>query len=217
MRFPNDHTTGTKKDFATPQFMVADNDYAVGRLVEAVSNSPYWKDTAIFIVEDDAQAGPDHVDSHRSVGLAISAYNRPGALIHKFHNTVSMIRTIEVLLGIAPMNQLDASAVPMDIFQETPDLTPFKAVLPTVATDNLINHPSKDKAAAEWMKKSERQNFAHADMADPQTLNAIIWFACTGSGSNVPRAGKLPAYEAMRLGIAGEKREASGAKVDDDD
>jgi len=73
-------------------------------------------------VEDDAQAGPDHVDSHRSVGLAISAYNRPGALIHNFHSTVSMIRTIEMLLGIAPMNQLDASAVPMDIFQETPDL-----------------------------------------------------------------------------------------------
>src|SRR5207244_10370300 len=116
-----------KNAFPTPQFTVADNDYAVGRLVEAVSSSPYWKDTAIFVVEDDAQAGPDHVDSHRSVGLAISAYNRPGALIHKFHNTVSMIRTIEMLLGIAPMNQLDASAVPMDIFQETPDLTPYKA------------------------------------------------------------------------------------------
>src|SRR6266481_155798 len=146
MRFPNDHTTGMKNGFPTPQFMVTDNDYAVGRLVEAVSSSAYWKDTAIFIVEDDAQAGPDHVDSHRSVGLAISAYNRPGALIHKFHNTVSMIRTIEMLLGIPPMNQLDASAVPMDIFQETPDLTPYKDVLPTIAADNLITQKPKDKA-----------------------------------------------------------------------
>ncbi|HYT22499.1 MAG TPA: alkaline phosphatase family protein [Candidatus Polarisedimenticolia bacterium] len=218
MRFPNDHTTGMKNDLPTPQFMVADNDYAVGRLVEAVSSSAYWKDTAIFLIEDDAQAGPDHVDSHRSVGLAISAYNRPGALIHKFHNTVSMIRTIELLLGIAPMNQLDASAVPMDIFQETPDLTPYKAVLPTIAADNLITHKPKNKTAAEWMKKSNRQNFAHADMADPTVLNAVIWFACTGTGSNVPQAAQLPAYQAMRLGIARlAEDETAGAKKDDDD
>src|SRR5262249_13816086 len=109
MRFLNDHTMGIKKGFPMPQFMVADNDYAVGRLVEAISSSVYWKDIAIFIVEDDAQSGFDHVDSHRLVGLVISVYNKPGALIRKFHNTVSMIRTIEVLLGIVLMNQLDAS------------------------------------------------------------------------------------------------------------
>ena len=217
VRFPNDHTTGMKNSFPTPQFMVADNDYAVGRLVEAVSSSPYWKDTAIFIVEDDAQAGPDHVDSHRSVALAISAYNKPGALVHKFHSTVSMIRTIELLLGIAPMNQLDASAVPMDIFQETPDLTPYKAVLPVIAADNLMTHKPKDKATAEWMKKSERQNFAHADMADPKVLNAIIWFACTGSGSNIPQTAQLPAYQAMRLGIVNLVDDQSVSKKDDDD
>ena len=217
MCLPNDHTTGLKNGFPTPQFMVADNDYAVGRLVEAVSSSPYWKDTAVFIIEDDAQAGPDHVDSHRSAGLAISAYNKPGALIHKFHNTVSMIRTIELLLGIAPMNQLDASAIPMDIFQDTPDLTPFKAVLPTIASDNWMTHKTKDKETAEWMKKSDRQNFAHADMADPQVLNAIIWFACTGSGSNVPQTTRLPAYQAMRLGIANLDDDPGVSKKDDDD
>jgi YVTN family beta-propeller protein len=216
LRFPNDHTTGMKNGFPTPQFMVADNDYAVGRLVEAISSSVYWKDTAIFIVEDDAQAGPDHVDSHRSVGLAISAYNRPGALIHKFHNTVSMIRTIEMLLGIAPMNQLDASAVPMDIFQETPDLTPYKAVLPTISADNLMTKKPKDKATAEWMKKSNRQNFAHADMADPKVLNAVIWFACTGSGSNIPQTAQLPAFQAMRLGIAKVDGDQSISEKDDD-
>src|SRR5467141_2240539 len=218
MRFPNDHTTGMKDGFPTPQFMVADNDYAVGRLVEAASSSAYWKYTAIFIVEDDAQSGPDHVDSHRSVGLAIIAYNKPGALIHKFHNTVSMIRTIEMLLGIAPMNQLDASAIPMDIFQETPDLTPYKAVLPTIAADNLMTQKPKSKGAAEWMKKSNRQNFAHADMADPNVLNAVIWFACTGNGSNIPQAAQLPAYQAMRLGIAKpDDDETRGSKKDDDD
>src|SRR5437588_4783340 len=201
LRFPNDHTTGIKKGFPTPQFMVADNDYAVGRLVEAISSSPYWKDTAIFIVEDDAQAGPDHVDSHRSVGLAISAYNKPGALIHNFHSTVSMIRTIEMLLGIPPMNQLDASAIPMDIFQGQADLTPYKAVLPTIAADNLLTGKPKDKATAEWMKKTMQQDFAHADMADPQTLNSIIWFACQGDGSHMPQSAVLPAYETMRLGI----------------
>jgi hypothetical protein len=218
LRFPNDHTTGMKNGFPTPQFMVADNDYAVGRLVDAISSSVYWKDTAIFIVEDDAQDGPDHVDSHRSVALAISAYNRPGALIHKFHNTVSMVRTIEMLLGIPPMNQLDASAVPMDIFQETPDLTPYKALLPTIAADNLITLKPKDKAAAEWMKKSMQQNFAHADMADPQVLNAVIWFACKGDGSAAPQTAQLPAYQAMRLGIAKmEEKENGRFKKDGDD
>ena len=106
----------------------------------------------------------------------------------------------------------------MDIFQETPDLTPYKAVLPTIAADNLITHKPKNKTAAEWMKKSNRQNFAHADMADPTVLNAVIWFACTGNGSNVPQAAQLPAYQAMRLGIARlDEDETAGAKKDDDD
>lgn len=217
LRFPNDHTTGMKNGFPTPQFMVADNDYAVGRLVEAISSSMYWKDTAIFVIEDDAQAGPDHVDSHRSVGLVISAYNRPGALIHKFHNTVSMIRTMEMLLGIVPMNQLDASAVPMDIFQETPDLTPYKAALPTIAVDNLMTVKPKDKTSAEWMKKSMHQNFAHADMADPKILNAVIWFACKGDGSAAPQTSQLPAYQAMRLGIAKMEEHENGRLQKDDD
>jgi YVTN family beta-propeller protein len=217
VRFPNDHTTGIKKGFATPQFMVADNDYAVGRLIEAISSSVYWKDTAVFIIEDDAQAGPDHVDSHRSPALVVSAYNKPGALIHKFHSTVSMIRTMELLLGIAPMNQLDASAIPMDIFQETPDLTPYKAMLPTIAADNYMTEKPKDKAAAEMMKKTLQQDFAHADMADPQTLNAIIWFACRGSGSAAPPPGQLPAVQALRLGISEGDEGLKGRKKKDDD
>lgn len=217
MRFPNDHTTGIKKGFPTPQFMVADNDYAVGRLAEAVSSSVYWKDTAIFVVEDDAQSGPDHVDSHRSVALAITAYNKPGALIHKFHSTVSMIRTMELLLGISPMNQLDASAIPMDIFQDKPDLTPYKTVLPTIAADNLLTQKPRDQATAKWMRKSMQQDFEHADMADPQTLNAIIWFACRGGGSNPPQSAALPAHQTMRLGISNSEEVSAGREKKDDD
>jgi len=105
----------------------------------------------------------------------------------------------------------------MDIFQKTPDLTPYKAVLPAIAVDNLMTHKPKDKAAAEWMKKSNRQNFAHADMADPKVLNAVIWFACTGSGSKIPQTAQLPAYQAMRLGIANLDDEENVSKKGDDD
>ena len=217
MRFSNDHTAGMKPGLPTPQFFLADNDYAVGRLVEAVSSSIYWKETAIFVVEDDAQAGPDHVDSHRSVALVISAYNRPGALIHKFHSTVSMIRTMELLLGMAPMNQLDASAIPMDIFKEAADLSPYKALLPTVAADNFLTTETKDKASAEWIKKTLRQNLSHADLADPAILNAAIWFACKGSASTVPQSVQLPVFEALRLGMLdSETEQAATSKKDDD-
>jgi hypothetical protein len=122
-----------------------------------------------------------------------------------------------MLLGIAPMNQLDASAVPMDIFQETADLTPYKAFFPTIAADNLMTEKPKDKAAAEWMKKSMRQNFAHADMADPKILNGAIWFACKGNGLALPEAGQLAAYQALRLGIAEPDEVQKGRTEKDDD
>ncbi|MEJ7708685.1 MAG: hypothetical protein WKF84_02230 [Pyrinomonadaceae bacterium] len=157
MRFPNDHTSGLTPGVPTPQFAMADNDLAIGRLVEAVSGSPYWKNTVIFILEDDAQDGPDHVDAHRSPALVISAYNRPGALIHQFHNTVSLIRTMEILLGLDPMNQLDATATPIGIFRDQADLTPYKALLPDVALDNLINpqrSPALSPEARYWMNRT---------------------------------------------------------------
>ena len=156
---PNDHTNGFRPHMPTPQFYVADNDYALGLLVQEVSSSPYWKDTAIFVLEDDAQNGPDHVDAHRSPALVISAYNRPGALVHQYHSTVSLIRTMELLLGISPMNQLDASASPIDIFQAQPDLTPYKAVVPDIALNNLLVQPSADRETARWIRESERQDF----------------------------------------------------------
>ncbi|HJP93981.1 MAG TPA: hypothetical protein VJ875_18630 [Pyrinomonadaceae bacterium] len=194
LRLSNDHTDGISARKPTPQFYVADNDYALGLLVEAVSNSPYWKDTCVVVVEDDAQDGPDHVDAHRSVALVISAYNRPGALIHEFHNTVSLIRTIELLLGIEPMNQLDATATPMNIFRAEPDLQPYKALLPNVALNNLITPPPRDAATAYWMRRSEEQDLEHADMADPEVLNRVIWFSVKGNVP-MPPINRLPAFE----------------------
>jgi YVTN family beta-propeller protein len=219
LRLPNDHTDGIAAHKPTPQFLVADNDYALGLLIEAVSNSPYWKDTAIVVVEDDAQDGPDHVDAHRSVALLISAYNRPGALIHEFHNTVSLIRTIELLLGIEPMNQLDATATPINIFRAEPDLRPYKALLPTVALDNLLTPPPRDAATAYWMRRTEEQDMAHADMADPEILNRIIWFSVKGN-TPMPEISRLPAFDAMRLGLQDEREEIaekSTIKKRDDD
>jgi hypothetical protein len=206
IRLSNDHTDGIAARKPTPQFYVADNDYALGLMVEAVSNSPYWRDTAIVVVEDDAQDGPDHVDAHRSVALVISAYNKPGVLVHEFHNTVSLIRTIELLLGIEPMNQLDATATPINIFRSEPDLRPYKAVLPNVALDNLITPPPRDVATAYWMRMSEEQDLEHADMADPEILNRIIWFSVRGN-TPMPSVARLPAFEAMRLGLQEEREE----------
>jgi len=214
VRLPNDHTEGLAANLPTPQFFVAENDYAVGRLVEAVSESPYWRDTAIFIVEDDAQDGPDHVDAHRSPALIISAYNRPGAYIHSFHNTVSLIRTMEMLLGLSPMNQLDAQATPIDIFREGADLRPFKAMLPDVAFDNLMIPPARDATSAHWMKLTGEQNLAQADMADARVLNQIIWFSVRGAESPMPEISRLPAFDAMIPDIEDDDAESDARKVE---
>ena len=212
VRISNNHTEGLAAKKPTPQFFVAENDYAVGLLVEAVSNSPYWKDTAIVIVEDDAQDGPDHVDAHRSVGMVISAYNRPGALIHEFHNTVSLIRTIEMLLGIPPMNQLDATAVPINIFRNQADLTPYRALIPDVALDNLINSSPRDAQTAYWMRQTAEQDLTHADMADPFVLNQIIWFSVRPD-TPMPSIARLPAFDAMRLGVMEDEEEDARERI----
>jgi YVTN family beta-propeller protein len=204
---PNDHTNGLHARMPTPQFYVADNDYALGLLVQEVSSSPYWKDTAIFVLEDDAQNGPDHVDAHRSPALVISAYNRPGSLVHQYHSTVSLIRTMELLLGIAPMNQLDASASAIDIFQSQPDLTPYQVVVPKMALDNLLVQPSIDRETARWIRESERQNFTSEDLANPEILNRIIWFSVRGDASSYPTLARMPAFDVMRTATEEEAAE----------
>lgn len=204
VRFSNDHTAGLHRGTPTPQFYVAENDYAVGRLVEDVSKSPYWKDTAIFVVEDDAQDGPDHVDAHRSPALIISAYNRQGALVHEFHNTVSMIRTMELCLGMEPMNFLDANATPIDIFTNTPNLEPYSALLPNLALDNLFPPDRPAGKMAYYMDLTDRQDLSHPDMANPRELNEIIWFSVRGD-TTMPVAEHLPVFDLMTAGIKLEK------------
>jgi YVTN family beta-propeller protein len=204
---PNDHTNGLRPHMPTPQFYVADNDYALGLLVQEVSSSPYWKETAIFVLEDDAQNGPDHVDAHRSPALVISAYNRPGALIHQYHSTVSLIRTMELLLGISPMNQLDASASPIDIFQAQPDLTPYTAAIPGVALNNLLVQPPADRETVRWIRESESQDFTSEDLANPETLNRIIWFSVRSHNSPYPTVAHMPAFDVMRTSTDEETSE----------
>jgi DNA-binding beta-propeller fold protein YncE len=178
LRLADDHTAGTTPGGPTPKSSVADNDLAVGRLVEAVSHSPYWDDTAIFILEDDAQNGADHVDAHRSLALVISKYAPHaadgGALVDsRFYSTVSVIRTMETLLGLPPMNNNDALASMMgSLFTGPGDQKPF--VLDTRNRDNgLIYTANSPKAVG--ARQSAKMDFSHADRADTRTLNVILW------------------------------------------
>ena len=141
------------------------------------------------VVEDDAQDGPDHVDAHRSVALVISAYNKPGALVHEFHNTVSLIRTIELLLGIEPMNQLDASAVPMSAcFTDKADTTPYKSVANQIPLDRMNPALSdiRDPRQLRWAQASLDEPLDEIDEADEDTLNRILWFAARGDDNTFP-------------------------------
>ncbi len=169
VRLPNDHTSATRPGAKTPYAMVADNDYALGRLVEAVSHSPYWRDTVIFSVEDDAQAGPDHVSDHRAEVLVVGARIKRGFVDHTHYTTSSVLRTIEEILGLPPMSQYDAGAATMFRLQaDDPDTRPWVAVRPLVNL-NEVNGPNPDA------KTSQRLNFQEADAADPATVSAILY------------------------------------------
>jgi YVTN family beta-propeller protein len=178
VRLGDDHTAGTAPGGPTPKASVADNDLAVGRLVEAVSHSVYWDDTAIFILEDDAQNGADHVDAHRSVALVISKYAPHaadgGAFVDsRFYSTVSVIRTMETLLGLPPMNNNDALASMIgSLFTGPGDQKPF--VLDTKNRDNGLIYTANSPRAV-GARQSAKMDFSHADRADTRTLNVILW------------------------------------------
>jgi hypothetical protein len=185
---PCDHTSGTRPGQPTPRAMVADNDVALGRVVEAVSKSRFWKDTVLFAVEDDPQNGFDHVDGHRTVSMAISAYNRRKTVDSTCYNQTGMVKTIELILGLPPMNQLDLSATAMrGCFQSTPDLTPFTAVSNRISLDDL-NPPLRQlqgKTLAR-AKQSLQLNLDEADAADEDTFNRILWHAVKGDAAPYP-------------------------------
>ncbi len=141
---PADHTNGTAPGYPTPRAMVADNDLALGRIVEAISRSRYWKESAIFVTEDDAQNGLDHVDGHRTVGLVISPWARRDAVDSTFYTTINMYRTIEQILGLPPTNQFDLAAEPMfSAFTAEPDFSPYTALPNRIPLDEM-NPPLAD-------------------------------------------------------------------------
>jgi YVTN family beta-propeller protein len=182
VRLPRNHTSGTRPEEPSPRAMVADNDYAVGQLVEAVSTSPYWKETAIFILEDDAQNGHDHVDAHRSPALVISPYVRRGTVDSRFFNTCSMLRTMQALLGLPPMNQYDAVAPAMTVFGPTPDnAEPYTAIRPAREIAAELNTRTAYRA-----RDSQRLNFEQADAVPDDVLTEIIWHAVKGAQTPAP-------------------------------
>lgn len=182
MLLPNDHTSGTEPGKPTPNAAVADNDLALGKIVEAISNSKFWKETCIFVTEDDPQAGLDHVDGHRTVGFVISPYTKRGKVISTNYTQINMFRTIENILGIPPLNQFDLAAEPMlDCFTNEPDFTPYNALPSNIPLD-LINPElsSLSGDALYWAKKSMEQDLDDFDRIDEYTFNRIIWHAVKG-------------------------------------
>jgi YVTN family beta-propeller protein len=179
VRLPNDHTAGTSPKVLTPTALVADNDLALGRVVEAITHSRFWPRTAIFVLEDDAQNGPDHVDAHRSPAFVISPYTKRGSVDSTMYCTTSMLRTIELILGLKPMTQFDAAATPMyHCFQAQPDPRPYTA-LPA-----NVNLREKNPAQA-WGGDIE-MNLAREDAVDDLLLNEVIWRSVRGAGSPMP-------------------------------
>lgn len=182
VRLPNDHTAGTRVGMPTPTAYLADNDLALGMLVEAVSHSKFWKQTAIFVVEDDAQNGPDHVDAHRTVALVISPYTKRRFVDSTLYSTSSMLRTMELILGLKPMSQFDAAARPMyNSFTSQPDFTPYKHEMPRVDLKEV------NKPTAWGADRSARFDLSKEDAADDLLFNEVIWKAVKGPDSPMPQ------------------------------
>ena len=179
---PCDHTNGTSPGAPTPRAMVADNDLAVGQIVEAISKSKFWPKTCIFIVEDDPQNGFDHVDGHRTVALVLSPYTRRKFVDSTNYNQTSMVRTIELILGLPPMNQLDLSATPMrSCFEAKPDLTPFTCLPNAIPLDEMNPPLEKLKGQAlRWAKESLALDLESEDKAEEDIFNRILWHATRG-------------------------------------
>ena len=186
---PNDHTSGTSANCPTPAACMADNDLAFGRIVEALSHSRFWPEMAIFGIEDDPQAGWDHVSGYRTTAYVASPFARRGVAVSTNYNTTSVLRTIEQILGMKPMNQFDASATPMlDCFVDEPNLAPFKTVPVTVPLDQMNAAPQaiRDPLLREHAKLSAGLNFAEVDRCPEDTLNRILWHAQKGSAVPYP-------------------------------
>jgi hypothetical protein len=186
---PDDHTSGTNAGSPTPAACVADNDLAFGQIVEAISHSRFWPETVIFGIEDDPQDGWDHVSGYRTTAYCISPYTKRGEVVSTQYNTISILRTIEQILGLRPMNQFDAAADPMfDCFTAEPDFTPFDSELNIVPLDEM--NPLPEDIADPLLRKhaqiSAKLNFKQVDACPEDVLNRILWHAMKGSGAPYP-------------------------------
>ena len=192
VRLPNDHTAGARAGAPTPQAYMADNDLALGRIVEAISNSPFWKNTLIAVLEDDAQNGPDHVDSHRSVLLMISAYSR-GGVVHRFTNTTDVLATMEEVLKLDALSQFDHYGRPLrEIWTTEPNLQPYTVLTPSVSLD--AKNPSGGRGARE----SAALDFDFEDVADETAFNRVLWRSIKGDDVPYPGTNRMSALEWKR-------------------
>lgn len=194
LRLPNDHTMGGRANELSPRAYFADNDLALGRIVEAVSKSPFWRSTAIFVLEDDAQNGPDHVDSHRSVLLVISPWTR-GGVIHRWTNTTDVIATMEEILGLGRMSQFDFYGRPLrEIWRSQPDLAPYAAITPeqSLAERNPASGPGTREAA--------NLDFSFEDVAEEDGFNRSLWLSIRGTAVPYPGIRRLTGLELRRAG-----------------
>jgi DNA-binding beta-propeller fold protein YncE len=184
---PNDHTSGTSHGAPTPAAQVADNDLAFGQIVETLSHSSFWKETCIFAIEDDPQSGWDHVSGYRTTAYCISPYTKRRAVVSEAYNNPGMIRTMELILGLPPMNQMDASATPMQAcFTDTPDFTPYVSVTNNVPLDEMNPAPQalKNARLRSYAIASARLPLSKPDQCPEDLLNRILW--CAQKGPNEP-------------------------------
>lgn len=189
---PSDHTAGARSGMRTPRAYMADNDLALGRMIEALSRTPFWKSTVVFVVEDDAQGGADHVDSHRAPMLVISPYNRSG-VVHRFVNTTDVLATIEQILGLGTLSQFDTFGRPLaGIFANRPDLRPFQALTPEQPLDEM--NPPDGPAA----RQSLRLDLGAPDAADEALFNEILWRTLKGYGTPFPGPRRMSVLDLER-------------------
>ncbi|MDX2193644.1 MAG: bifunctional YncE family protein/alkaline phosphatase family protein [Gemmatimonadales bacterium] len=185
LRLPNDHTMGMRAGQLSPRAYMADNDLALGRVIEALSRSPFWRETAVFVVEDDAQNGPDHVDSHRSPLLVVSPWAQAGVW-HRFANTTDVLRTIEEILGLDALSQFDHFGRPLrEIWREVPDTTPYVALRPATPLDE------RNPATGTGARLSERLELYVEDIADEELFNRVLWIAAKGESRSYPGPSRL--------------------------
>jgi hypothetical protein len=182
LSLPNDHSAGTSPGFPTPRAMVADNDLALGRIIETITKSRFWDSTVVFVTEDDSQGGWDHISSYRTTCLVISPYSNLTKTVHTNYNQTSMVRTIEQILGIPPMNIIDATALPMfDCFTNTKSTYTYKAI-PNKVPLNEMNKSfgSLKGKALQYAKLSAEAVFNEVDGGEDDTMNRILWFDAKG-------------------------------------